>query len=140
MFLSHRIQKVVFITFTIGLISSVAYLYFVFRGITFPENTKKIWVVINAIVVCLSALLAPFTQEKQESKEVKYLRMKSLSYISALYFCLILLSYALKVVLGVFGITDISVLDAIASLKCVLLFEIAYFILLKVNISHAPHR
>lgn len=134
MLLSHRIQKVVFVSFAIGLLSSVVYFVLALKGASIPESAKKIWVVTNAVVVCLSALVAPFTQEKQESEGVKYQRMKLLSYISAVYFCLILLSCTIKIVLGVFGITDISLLDAISSLKCILLFEIIYFVLLKVKI------
>ena len=66
---------------------SVTYMILVLSGVSIPEELKK-WAVLSAgLLVCISALIAPFTREKEETDFTKAFRQKLVVTMAAIYFC-----------------------------------------------------
>ena len=66
---------------------SVTYMILVLSGVSIPEELKK-WAVLSAgLLVCISALIAPFTREKEETDSTKAFRKKLAVTMAAIYFC-----------------------------------------------------
>ena len=78
MLLSNKIQKIALTGFFIGILLSVTYMILILSGVSIPEELKK-WAVLSAgLLVCISALIAPFTREKEETDSTKAFRKNSL--------------------------------------------------------------
>lgn len=131
MLFSNKIQKVAFAVFFIGILLSIIYTILVLKGVSMPEQLKK-WVVITGgLLVYLSALVAPFTQEKEETESIRTYRNKLVVRITAIYFCLLLCCYAIRIILQVNDVDNVQFLNEIIGPKSILLLEIVYFVLLK---------
>ena len=131
MLLSNKIQKIALTGFFIGILLSVTYMILILSGVSIPEELKK-WAVLSAgLLVCISALIAPFTREKEETDFTKAFRKKLVVTMAAIYFCFLLCCHAVKIILQVNGVENVQFFNEITGLKSVLLLEIIYFILLK---------
>ncbi len=66
---------------------SVTYMILILSGVSIPEELKK-WAVLSAgLLVCISALIAPFTREKEETDFTKAFRTKLVVTMADIYFC-----------------------------------------------------
>lgn len=140
MLLPHRIQKAAFLVFAIGMVGSFVYIVLILTGVSMPGNIKGYLPLVLGALVYLSALVAPFTREKEENEVVEQVRLKTIALVTAFYFCIILTAYAIRVLLLANSVESTSWIDEVLSSKSIVLFEIIYFVILKVSISRIKVR
>jgi len=126
---SHNIQRIALVAFLIGIILSIIYLLLTAHGVEITESVKSSFIVLDGGIICIAALIAPFTKEKNETDVVKHVRLLTISTISIVAFCLIIIAFFIQIIFEQFP------LDEVVSLRSVLLFEIVYFIVLKIKVS-----
>ncbi len=134
MVFSHKTQIVSIALFTCTILLSIVYIVLICLGVTFPDWLSSIAVTAMSIVIGITAILAPFSNEKAEDDNVKSIRARTAAAIMAAYFCLIMLHHIFSVILHALGMADLTPEIKIVSPRIILMVEIIYFIILKLSV------
>lgn len=134
MVFSHKTQIVSIALFACTILLSIVYIVLICLGVTFPDWLSSIAVTAISIVIGITAILAPFSNEKAEDDNVKSIRARTAAAIMAAYFCLIMLHHIFSVILHALGMADLTPEIKIVSPRIILMVEIIYFIILKLSV------
>lgn len=130
MVFSHKTQIVSIALFACTILLSIVYIVLICLGVTFPDWLSSIAVTAMSI----TAILAPFSNEKAEDENVKSIRARTAAAIMAAYFCLIMLHHIFSVILHALNMADLTPEIKIVSPRIILMVEIIYFIILKLSV------
>lgn len=123
--LPHRVQRLTFIAFGIGLLISIVLFVAIAKGVELSDSFKSGLASLVGGVMCLSAMIAPFTEEAVETDAVKDIRLKTIAFMAGVCFCLLMIAFFVRIILAQFPI------DGIFNLRSLFLIEVIYFIILK---------
>lgn len=136
MLFSHKIQILSISTFLCGIFLSIALLVVILMNVPVPDNAKLVCSKVLGTIVCVSALAAPFSKEKVEDETVRLIRFKTIAYIVAVCFCLLVIESLVYILFAGPETLIPSAQKTVTGLGHILFVEIVYFVVLKVSVSH----
>ena len=134
MIFSHKTQTISIALFACAMFLSAIYIVLRCFDVNLPEAATHIAVTCLGLLVCVTALIAPFSKEKAENETVKSIRTQTASAIMAVCFCVIMLYNMLNSVLTILDMDSLMPDLKLVSLRGILLIEVIYFIILKARI------
>ncbi len=134
MIFSHKTQTISIALFACAMFLSAIYIVLRCFDVNLPEAATHIAVTCLGLLVCVTALIAPFSKEKVENETVKSIRTQPASAIMAVCFCIIMLYNMLNLVFTIFDMDSLMPDLKLVSLRGILLIEVIYFIILKARI------
>lgn len=134
MIFSHKTQTVSIAVFTCTMLLSAIYIVLVSSGVNFPGWLSQIAVAAMGLIICITAILAPFSKEKTEDDAVKAIRTRTMAGVTAVCFCLIMLHHIFSIILHALDMADLIPEIKLVSLRNILLIEVIYFIILKLSV------
>lgn len=134
MIFSHKTQTVSIAIFACTMLLSAIYIVLRCLDVNFPDWISQITVAAMGLIICITAILAPFSKEKTEDETIKSIRAHTMAGVAAVCFCLIMLHHIFSIILHALGMTEMITGIKIVSLRNILLVEIIYFIILKLSV------
>lgn len=134
MIFSHKTQTIPIALFACTMFLSAIYIVLRCFDVNLPETAAYIAVTCLSMIVCITALIAPFSKEKVENETVKSIRTQTASAIMAVCFCVIMLYNMLNLVFTILDMDSLMPDLKLVSLRGVLLIEVIYFIIMKARI------
>lgn len=131
MLFSYKVQKACIISFCCSIIISVLYAMLISIGEEPLINSNFIFSIVLGLVMCLSAMIAPFCEEKNEDESVKAMRRELSLKLLSVIFCVVMLYNMMRFVLIASDMEEVVPSMKLVHIKVVLLFELIYFIILK---------
>lgn len=134
MIFSHKTQTVSIAIFTCTMLLSAIYIILISSGVNFPGWLSQIAVASMGMIICITAILAPFSKEKTEDETIKSIRAHTMAGVTAVCFCLIMLHHIFSIILHALDMADLIPEIKLVSLRNILLIEVIYFIILKLSV------